>query len=678
MKKFKDLFILVGIIGIVLLMIIPIPTWLLDILLIVNISISLMILLVAMNTKEALQFSIFPAMLLITTLFRLALNVSTTKLILGQAKAGDVVATFGSWVSQGEPVVGFVVFLILVVVQFIVITKGSERVAEVAARFTLDAMPGKQMSIDADLNAGLINEQQARERRSKIEREADFYGAMDGASKFVKGDAIASIIILLINLIGGFIIGMSIHGMGFAEALSTYSILTIGDGLVSQIPALLISTAAGLIVTRASSEGNLADDITGQLFTYPKLIYIVAGTITLLGLFTPIGPWTTLPFAGILVFAAIRMQRNMDRKVIEQEMQEEEQQIEEVRSPESVINLLQVDPIEFEFGYGLIPLADTAQGGDLLDRIIMIRRQCALEMGLVVPVIRIRDNIQLKPNEYVIKIKGNVVGGGELLLNHYLAMSPGMDDDSITGIETQEPAFGLPALWIDESTKDRAELSGYTVVDPPSVVATHLTEMIKKHAHELLGRQETKALIDNLREGYAVLVDELIPSVLSIGDVQKVLAKLLREKISIRDMVTIFETLADYGTYTKDPDILTEYVRQALSRQITQQYTRQGETMRVITVGPTLEKKIAESVQQSDQGSYLALDPVSTQTVFQKLTEQINRLIQSGQQPIVLTSPTIRMYLRQVIERSMQDIPVLSYSELEPNVEIQSVGVVNL
>lgn len=678
MKKFKDLFILVGIIGIVLLMIIPIPTWLLDILLIVNISISLMILLVAMNTKEALQFSIFPAMLLITTLFRLALNVSTTKLILGQAKAGDVVATFGSWVSQGEPVVGFVVFLILVVVQFIVITKGSERVAEVAARFTLDAMPGKQMSIDADLNAGLINEQQARERRSKIEREADFYGAMDGASKFVKGDAIASIIILLINLIGGFIIGMSIHGMGFAEALSTYSILTIGDGLVSQIPALLISTAAGLIVTRASSEGNLAEDITGQLFTYPKLIYIVAGTITLLGLFTPIGPWTTLPFAGILVFAAIRMQRNMDRKVIEQEMQEEEQQIEEVRSPESVINLLQVDPIEFEFGYGLIPLADTAQGGDLLDRIIMIRRQCALEMGLVVPVIRIRDNIQLKPNEYVIKIKGNVVGGGELLLNHYLAMSPGMDDDSITGIETQEPAFGLPALWIDESTKDRAELSGYTVVDPPSVVATHLTEMIKKHAHELLGRQETKALIDNLREGYAVLVDELIPSVLSIGDVQKVLAKLLREKISIRDMVTIFETLADYGTYTKDPDILTEYVRQALSRQITQQYTRQGETMRVITVGPTLEKKIAESVQQSDQGSYLALDPVSTQTVFQKLTEQINRLIQSGQQPIVLTSPTIRMYLRQVIERSMQDIPVLSYSELEPNVEIQSVGVVNL
>ncbi|WP_433752779.1 flagellar biosynthesis protein FlhA [Paenibacillus amylolyticus] len=676
--KIKDISVLAGIIGIVLMMILPIPPWLLDLLLVVNISIALMILLVAMNSKEALQFSIFPALLLITTLFRLALNISTTKLILGDGNAGAVVATFGSWIAGGQIAIGFIVFLILVVVQFIVITKGSERVAEVAARFTLDAMPGKQMSIDADLNAGLINEQQARERRSKIEREADFYGAMDGASKFVKGDAIASIIILLINLIGGFIIGMTVHGMAFADAMSTYSVLTIGDGLVSQIPALLISTAAGLIVTRASSEGNLADDITGQLFTYPILIYIVAFVIAMLGFFTPIHVITTLPLAGVLAFAAWRMQNNLNLKQEAEEQLEEEQQIEEVRSPESVINLLQVDPIEFEFGYGLIPLADNQQGGDLLDRIIMIRRQCALELGLVVPVIRIRDNIQLRPNEYVIKIKGNVVGGGELLLNHYLAMSPGYDEESVTGIETTEPAFGLPALWIDEVTKDRAELAGYTVVDPPSVVATHLTELIKKHAHELLGRQETKALVDNLRENYSALVDELIPSLLSIGDVQKVLAKLLREKISIRDMVTIFETLADYGTYTKDPDVLTEYVRQSLSRQITQQFSQKGETLRVITVGPGLEKKIAESVQQSDQGSYLALDPVSTQSVYQKLSEQVNRLIQSGQQPVVLTSPTIRMYLRQVIERTMQDIPVLSYSELEPNVEIQSIGVVNL
>ncbi|OPA77610.1 flagellar biosynthesis protein FlhA [Paenibacillus selenitireducens] len=676
--KVRDITVLVGIIGIVLMMVLPIPSWLLDVLLIINISTALMILLIAMNSTEALQFSIFPALLLITTLFRLALNISTTKLILTDGEAGHVVATFGQWVAQGEIAVGFVVFLILVVVQFIVITKGSERVAEVAARFTLDAMPGKQMSIDADLNAGLINEQQAKERRSKIEKEADFYGAMDGASKFVKGDAIASIIILIINLVGGFIIGMAVHGMSFGEAISRYTILSIGDGLVSQIPALLISTAAGLIVTRAASDGNLASDLSAQVFAYPKLIYIVVGTIVVLGLFTPIGPWATLPFALLLLYAARKMQKTMEKQQADDELQVEEQQIEEVRSPESVINLLQVDPIEFEFGYGLIPLADTQQGGDLLDRIIMIRRQCALELGLVVPVIRIRDNIQLKPNEYIIKIKGNTVAGGELLINHYLAMSPGFDDDSITGIETTEPAFGLPALWIDEQTKERAELAGYTVVDPPSVVATHLTEIIKKHAHELIGRQETKALVDNVKDTYPVLVDELIPNVLTVGDIQKVLAKLLREKISIRDLVTIFETLADYGTYSKDPEVLTEYVRQSLSRQITQQFTSQGETLRVITVGPALEKKIAESVQSSDQGSYLALDPNSTQLVFQKLTEQVQRLIQSGHQPVVLTSPTIRMYLRQVIERMMQDIPVLSYSELEPNVEIQSVGVVNL
>lgn len=676
--KAKDLTVLLGVIGIVLMMILPIPEWLLDVLLIVNISIALTIILVAMNTRDPLQFSIFPSLLLITTLFRLALNISTTKLILSEGHAGEVVATFGSWIARGQIAIGFIVFLILVVVQFIVITKGSERVAEVGARFTLDAMPGKQMSIDADLNAGMINEQQARERRRNVEREADFFGAMDGASKFVKGDAIASIIILFINLIGGFVIGMTVHGDSFQDALSTYSVLTIGDGLVSQIPALLISTASGLIVTRAASEGNLAEDLTGQLLSYPKLLYIVAVTIAFLGFFTPITVMSTLPLAGLMAYAAYSMGQKANKQQIAEEQLVEEKQIEEVRSPESVINLLTVDPIEFEFGYGLIPLADTGQGGDLLDRIIMIRRQCALEMGLVVPVIRIRDNIQLKPNEYVIKIKGNTVGGGELLLNHYLAMSPGYDDESINGIETVEPSFGLPALWIDDTVKERAELSGYTVVDPPSVVATHLTELIKRHGHELLGRQETKQLVDNLRENYPVLVDELIPSVLAIGDIQKVLGKLLREKISIRDLVTIFRTLADYGTYTKDPDILTEYVRQSLSRQITQQFSQTGETLRVITVGPNLEKKISESVQQTEQGSYLALDPVSTQTVYQRLTEQINRLLQSGQQPIVLTSPTIRMYLRQVIERTMQDIPVLSYSELEPNIEIQSVGVVNL
>lgn len=676
--KARDLIVLVGVIGIVLMMVLPLPKMLLDILLIINISMALMILLIAMNTKEALDFSIFPAILLITTLFRIALNVSSTKLILGEGDAGEVIKTFGEWVSQGNIAIGLVVFLILVVVQFIVITKGSERVAEVAARFTLDAMPGKQMAIDADLNAGLINEQQAKERREKIESEADFYGAMDGASKFVKGDAIASIVILIINLVGGFIIGMAMHGMPFKDAANTYSILSIGDGLVSQIPALLISTAAGLIVTRSATKGNLAEDLSTQMLAYPKLLYIVAGTIAMLGLFTPITVMSTLPFAAILAYAGYRMQQNLEQKAVSEEQLEEEQQIEEVRSPESVINLLQVDPIEFEFGYGLIPLADVQQGGDLLDRIIMIRRQCALELGLVVPVIRIRDNIQLKPNEYIIKIKGNIVARGELLLNHYLAMSPGYDDDSVTGIETMEPAFGLPALWVDEAMKERAEVSGYTVVDPPSVVATHLTEIIKKHAHELIGRQETKGLVETVKEQHPAIVEELIPNLMNIGDVQKVLANLLREKISIRDLVTIFETLADYGTYTKDPDILTEYVRQALARQITQQYSIPGETLRVITVGPTLEKKIADSVQQNEQGSYLAMDPGTTQQVFQRFQEQIGRLVQSGYQPIVLASPGIRMYLRQLMERTMQDIPVLSYNELEPNVEIQSVGVVNV
>jgi flagellar biosynthesis protein FlhA len=676
--RLQDLSILIGIIGIVMMMVIPVPLGLLDVLIIINISLALMILLVAMNTNDALHFSIFPALLLITTLFRLALNVSTTRNILAHAEGGDVIETFGNFVAGGQIAVGFVVFLILVVVQFIVITKGSERVAEVAARFTLDAMPGKQMSIDADLNSGLINEQEARERRKKIEKEADFYGAMDGASKFVKGDAIASIIILIINLLGGLIIGMAVHGMPIGKAMSTYFVLTIGDGLVSQIPALLISVAAGLIVTRAASEGNLAHDLTSQILKYPRLLFIVAGTIAALGILTPIQLITTLPIAAVLAFAAMRMQKNLAQQQAKEEETKEEQQIEEVRSPESVISLLQVDPIEFEFGYGLIPLADAQQGGDLLDRVIMIRRQCALELGLIVPVIRIRDNIQLKPNQYVIKIKGNLVARGELLLNHYLAMSPGIDDDTITGIETKEPAFGLPALWIDEEMKERAELSGYTVVDPPSVVATHLTEVIKKHAHEFIGRQETKTLIDNIKESYPALVDELIPNILSTGDVQKVLAKLLKEKISIRDLVTIFETLADYGNYTKDPEILTEYVRQALSRQITQQYSVPGDVLKVVTIGPILEKKIAESVQQSEQGAYLALDPTSSQAIYQRLHEQINKLVQAGQQPIILASPNIRMYLRQLLERTMQDIPVLSYNELEPDVEIKSVGVVNL
>jgi flagellar biosynthesis protein FlhA len=473
---------------------------------------------------------------------------------------------------------------------------------------------------------------------------------------------------------------MVMMDMDFAESMSTFAILTIGDGLVSSIPALLISTATGVIVTRAASEGNLASDLSSQLFRYPKLLYIVAGSIAGLGLFTPIHLLPSMGVAGALAFFGFQMQRNLKKQELEDSRQEEEQEIEEVRSPESVVGLLQIDPIEFEFGYGLIPLADTQQGGDLLDRVIMIRRQCAIEMGIIVPVIRIRDNVQLKANEYVIKIKGDEVARGELLLNNYLAMSPGYEDadDSITGIDTIEPAFGLPAIWIDETVKEQAELAGYTVVDPPSVVATHLTEVIKKHSHELLGRQETRSLVDNIKETHPALVEELVPSVLSLGEVQKVLVKLLKEKVSIKNLVLIFEALADNAMYTKDADVLTEYVRQKLARQITLQYSTGDDHLKVITLGPKLERKIAESVQQNDQGMYVALDPSSNQVFMQNLNDQVQKMVQFGQQPIILSSPAVRMYVRQMLERTMTDLPILSYSELDPSVEIQSVGVVNL
>ncbi|WP_025027642.1 flagellar biosynthesis protein FlhA [Caldalkalibacillus mannanilyticus] len=674
----RDYSVLISVILIVVMMVIPLPPLLLDFLIIINISLALTVILVAMNTKEALQFSIFPTLLLLTTLFRLGLNVSTTRSILTNREAGKVIETFGTFVVGGSAIIGFMVFLILVIIQFIVITKGSERVAEVGARFTLDAMPGKQMSIDADLNAGMITDKEAKERRLKIEREADFYGAMDGASKFVKGDAIAGIIITIINIIGGLIIGVIVHSMAFGDAAATFTILSIGDGLVSQIPALLISTATGIIVTRAASDGNLGTDLTRQLFAYPKLLYVVGGTIAALGVFTPIGPVLTFPVAAFIIFGGFQMQKNLDQNMEDMESEEEKQELEEVRSPESVVNLLQVDPIEFEFGYGLIPLADTNQGGDLLDRVIMIRRQCALELGIIVPVIRIRDNIQLKPNEYVIKIKGNRIASGELLLDHFLAMSPGIEDDSIEGIETTEPAFGLPALWVNEDMKDVAEMSGYTVVDPPSVVSTHLTELIRKHAHELLGRQEVKSLVDNVRESSPAVVEELIPSMMSIGEVQKVLMKLLKEKVSIRNLGLILETIADHASFTKDPDVLTEYVRQALARQITLQFSSQGDTLKVITAGASLEKRIADAITQTEQGNFLSLDPDTSQKVYQEVVQQMTKVQQMGVQPILLTSPAIRMYVRQFLERYIPDLPVLSYNELETDIEIQSVGVVNI
>ncbi|AZU65124.1 flagellar biosynthesis protein FlhA [Neobacillus mesonae] len=673
----KNMGVLIAVIMIVVMMVIPLPTFLLDILLLFNLSLSIMILLITMNTREPLDFSIFPSLLLLTTLFRLSLNVSSTRLILTNGKAGNVIETFGNFVVGGNTVVGFVVFLILVIIQFIVITKGSERVAEVAARFTLDAMPGKQMSIDADLNTGMINDQEARLRRRKVEQEADFYGSMDGASKFVKGDAIASIIILMINIIGGFIIGMTMHGMDLTQAINTFTLLSVGDGLVSQIPALLISTATGIIVTRAASDGNLGDDVTKQLLSYPSLLYIVAGCIALLGIVTPIGIFLTWGIGGLLAFAAYSIQHKQTTQEAAEENTQSEQELEEVRKPENVFALLREDPIEFEFGIGLIALADVNQGGDLLDRVVAIRRQIALDLGLVVPVVRIRDNIQLHHNEYVIKIKGNEVAKGEILLDHFMMLNPGDEEHGIDGIETVDPTFGLPALWITEEKKDEAEMFGYTVIDPASIISTHLSETIRKHAHEILGREETSQLINHVKETHPSLMEELIPNVLSVGDIQKVLQKLLKENVSIRNLSTIFEALADYSVYTKNPDILTEYVRQALARQLTSQFVRNG-VVHAIQVGAGIEKKLAESIQRTEHGDILTIDPESSNQLILTFTQKIEQMAQLGIRPIILTSSGIRMYVRQLVERSLADVPILSYNELEPNVEVQSVGVVNL
>ncbi|QKY69049.1 flagellar biosynthesis protein FlhA [Lentibacillus sp. CBA3610] len=673
----RDLSVLLGVILIIIMLVVPLPGWLLSVLILCNISLALVVILVSMNTQEALQFSIFPSLLLLLTLFRLGLNVSTTRSILSEADAGGVIDTFGSFVIGDNPLVGFVVFVILVIIQFLVITKGAERVSEVAARFTLDAMPGKQMSIDADLNAGLISEQQAKERREKVENEADFHGAMDGASKFVKGDAIAGIVIVLINIIFGFIIGMVQMGFTFTEAVNTYMRLTVGDGLVSQIPALLIATATGIVVTKTTTSGNLGSDVSEQLLQYPKLLFIAAGTIFLLGL-TPINFILTTLLAGFLAIGGYILLRQTNEPEEPDAAEEEQAEASSMNAPENVINLLNMDPIEFEFGYALIPLADADQGGDLLNRVVMIRRQLAIELGIVVPVVRIRDNIQLEANAYRLKINGNEVASGELLLDHYLAMTPELEDDEIDGIDTKEPAFGLPAKWISEDNKDEAELSGYTVVDPPSVASTHITEVIKRHAHALLGRQETKQLIDHLKESYPILAEEVTPEPLSVGDVQKVLAKLLRENISVRNLPIIFETLADFGKMTNDTDLLAEYVRQALAPQITKQYAGDDMALKVITVSGKVEKMIAENIQQTEYGNYLALDPESQEQVIKTIHEEAEKAALQEETAVVLCSPAIRMYLKQLLERFLPQVAVLSYNDLEPGVNVQSIGVVNV
>lgn len=674
--KFGDLVVAIGIIAIVIIIIIPVPTWILDILLSLNISLSLLLLLISMYTKDVLEISVFPSLLLISTVYRLALNISTTRSILKDGDAGRVIEAFGQFVIQGDVVVGFIVFLIIVIVQFVVITKGSERVSEVAARFTLDAMPGKQMAIDADLNSGLITEEEARDRRKDIQRYADFYGAMDGSSKFVKGDAIAGLIITFINIGAGFIIGMVSKGMPFNEALSKYTLLTVGDGLVSQIPALLISTSTGLVVTRAASESNLGQDLIKQLFgNDPKLMFVIAGVLALLGIFTPLPTIVYIILASLFVFLGYTMRKEI--KEVREEEPVEETEAEELRKPENVMSLLRVDDIELEFGYGLIPLADANQGGDLLDRIVMIRRQIAMELGLVVPIVRLRDNIQLNPNEYIIKIKGVEVSKGEVLFDHYLAMNPGMVEDEIEGIDTVEPAFGLPAKWIVDKEREKAEVLGYTVVDPPSVIATHLTEIIKERSHELIGRQDVKLLIDNVKEDYPAVVEELVPNILSIGDVQKVLSNLLREQISIRDMVTILETLADYGSITKDIDLLTEYVRQKLSGYITNKYVENNQ-LKVITLDSGVEELIMNSISKNETGSYLSIEPNIAQKILNNTLKSVQSLTSIGEQPIILTAPIVRLYFKRLTEQITRDLVVLSYNEIEPSIEVQSLGMVKL
>lgn len=674
--KSGDLILAGFVISILFLIIIPINDFLLSLFIIVNIAIAVILLMNALFAKEPLDMSLFPTILLISTLFRLALNISSTRLILTNGDAGAVVDAFGQFVAGGNVVIGGVVFVIIVIVNFLVITKGSERVSEVSARFTLDAMPGKQMAIDADLNAGFIDEVTARERRKKIQDESSFFGAMDGASKFVKNDAVAGIIITFINIAGGIIIGVVMGGMEIMEAMQKYTLLTIGDGLVSQVPALLISTATGILVTKTASDIELSTMMFDQLAGKPYVLYITGFVLVALG-FTPIGFSVTVPIAAVLVIIGSAINKKLKIGDIEESIDEEDIEADEIRKPENVIHLLNVDPIELEFGYGVIPLADVNQGGDLLDRVVMIRRQIALELGSVVPIIRLRDNIQLNPNEYVIKIKGVEVAKGEILFDHYMAMNPGYVEEEIDGIETTEPAFGLPALWITASQRETAEVKGYTVVDTPSIIATHLTEVIKKYLYELLSRQDVQVLINNVKETHPVLIDELTPKLLSVGEIQKVLANLLKENVSIRDLVTIFESLADHGSSVRDVDVLTEYVRQALSRSISQKVLVNSPNQ-VITLDPAIEQQIMNSVQQTEQGAYVALDPEITQQVLDSLQQELTRLTSIGLQPIILTSPIVRIYFRHLTEQYLPNLTILSYNEIDPSIEIQSIGMVSI
>lgn len=674
--KVADLGVALYLLAAFVMLIVSIPSWLLDILLAINIAVAFTVLFTAMFSKEVLDMSFFPTMLLFTTIFRIALNVSSTKLILKTGEPGNVVSTFGEYVGGGDLIIGSIVFIILIIIQFIVINKGSERVAEVTARFTLDAMPGKQMAIDADLNTGAITDEEAKVRREKIQEEASFFGSMDGAVKYVKGDATAGLLITAVNVIGGIAMGMLRMNMSFSDALNHYVILTIGDGLVSQIPSLLISLATGILVTKGSKSADFGTVLVGQLFGYPKVMYIVGGVVVFLGLFTPLSAIVFVALGALFIVGGRMIEATIETSKIESEVSEEEVAAGEMRQPENVTSLLQVDPIELEFGYGIIPLADVKQGGDLLDRVVMIRRQIALELGMVVPIIRLRDNIQLNPNQYIIKIKGIQISEGEILFDHYMAMNPGYVEEEITGIPTFEPSFHLPAIWITESQRERAESMGYTVVDPPSIIATHLTEIIRQHIAELLTRQDVQNLVDNLKEAHPALVEELVPKLLGLGEIQKVLQNLLSEGISIRDLLTIFETLADYAATTRDTDILTEYARQSLKRAISAKFLPANETTSVVTLDPKVEQKIMASVKQTEQGAYLTLDPEDTRQIIESTRNEIGKLEKLGKNPIVITSPIVRMYYKKLTSDYFADLIVISYNEIESNVELQSVGMV--
>ncbi len=620
--------------------------------------------------------SFYPTILLFTTIFRIALNVSSTRLILSTGNPGNVVATFGNFVGGGDLVIGVVVFIILIIVQFVVINKGSERVAEVTARFTLDAMPGKQMAIDADLNTGAITDAEAKKQREKLQQESSFFGSMDGAVKYVKGDATAGLIITGVNIVGGIIMGVMRQGMDIGAAADKYLILTIGDGLVSQIPSLLISLSTGILVTKGSKEADFGSVLVGQLFGMPKVLYMVGAVLAFLGIVTPLNPLIFVVMGVIFIICGRIIANTIEVARIEAETEEVEDIGDEIRKPENVNSLLQVDPIELEFGYGIIPLADVNQGGDLLDRVVMIRRQIALELGTVVPIIRLRDNIQLNPNQYIIKIKGIQVSEGEILFDHYMAMNPGFVEEEISGIPTFEPSFHLPAIWITETQRERAESVGYTVVDPPSIIATHLTEIIRQYLADLLTRQDVQNLVNNVKESNPSLVEELVPKLLGLGDIQKVLQNLLKEGISVRDLVTIFETLADHAAATRDTDILTEYVRQSLKRAISNKYFPLNETTSVVTLDPGLEQEIMGSVKQTEQGAYLTLEPEKTKSIMSSVESEIGKLEKLGKNPIVITSPIVRMYFKRLTEDYYKDLVVVSYNEIDSNVELQSVGMV--